>query len=96
MEMNNLKMAKMDLEAAESILNDKETDDSSALLEVRCHYYSAWAIWKLMKRERSCKKQYSLAINFWDEFATMDPGYAKRKKDEFINKYKKALEAQET
>lgn len=94
MEMNDLKMAKTDLEAAESILNDKETDESSALLEVRCHYYSAWAIWTLMKRERSCKKQYNLAINCWDEFASMDPGYAKRKKDEFIKKYNMAQEAQ--
>lgn len=96
MDINELNLARLDLEAAECILNDKDTDDSSALLEVRCSYNSAWAVWKLMKNDKAIKKQFDLAIKSWDEFAAWDPIYANRKKEQFIDRYKMIQESQKT
>lgn len=94
MEMNELELAKADLDEVENIMNDKDTDNSSATIEVRCSYYSSLAIWKLIKKDRQRKKQYDLAIKYWDEFATMSSVYASRKKNEFIRRYDKILSDQ--
>ena len=95
-DINELNLARLDLEAAECIINDKNTDDSSALLEVRCNCYSAWAVWKLLKKDKASKKQFDLAIKSWDEFAAWDPIYANRKKEQFLDRYKKKQEAQKS
>ena len=94
MEMKELELAKADLDEVENIMNDKDTDNSSATIEVRCSYYSSLAIWKLIKKDRQRKKQYDLAIKYWDEFATMSSVYASRKKNEFIRRYDKILSDQ--
>ena len=94
MEMKELELAKADLDEVESIMNDKDTDNSSAIIEVQCSYYSSLAIWKLIKKDRQRKKQYDLAIKYWDEFANMSPVYASRKKNDFIRRYDKILSDQ--
>ncbi len=66
MHFNKMELAKTDLDEVEAILNDVQTIDSSALIVVKCRYYSALAIWNAMKYGKRSKKQFNNAVKFWD------------------------------
>lgn len=93
MHFNKMKLAKTDLDEVEAILNDVQTVDSSALIVVKCRYYSALAIWNAMKYGKRSKKQFNNAVKFWDEYSITDELYANRKKNEFIQKYQQIIDS---
>lgn len=92
MDYDKLKLAKTDLDMAESILNDSQNVDSSALIGVKCSYYSALAIWNAKKYGKRSKKHFNIAMNYWDEYESGDEQYAGKKKNKFVQKYQQIVE----